>query len=75
MSRFSPQPEDYENVEEDDEVPSKAEDWSQVDTRKRRVQRDLSVEEMEARDRQAEAEKDYEQNVDVADSMYRRKFY
>lgn len=74
MSRFSPQPDDYEDVELPG-TPS-GDGWTQVDTKKKRVQRDLSIEEMEERDRQqAEAEQDYEQNADVADSMYRREFY
>jgi hypothetical protein len=75
MSRFSPQPQDLE----DDDQPARPQtqsEWDVVDTKKRRVVRDLTIEEMEERDKaQAEAEgSDYEQNADLGEK-YRRNFY
>lgn len=72
-SRFSPQAEDMCPPHEEVLQP----EWTTVDTRKTRIQRDLTIEEMEERDRaeqEADAEDDYEQNADVGDSS-RRKFY
>lgn len=77
MSRFSPQPEDMMS-EPYEETPKPQDEWTTVDTRKTRPPRDLSIEEMEERDRRREEEEnqaeDYEQNPEVADA-YRRNFY
>jgi hypothetical protein len=75
MSRFSPQPQDMEDNEQPTR-PQTQSDWDVVDTKKRRVVRDLTIEEMEERDRaEAEAEgSDYEQNADLGEK-YRRNYY
>jgi hypothetical protein len=75
MSRFSPQPADM--TEEDDyEAPVANDGWNLVDTKKHRAPRDMTIEEMEERDRaQAEEEgSDYEQNAELGEK-YRRDYY
>lgn len=74
-SRFSPQPEDMCPPHEEVLMPDS--DWTTVDTRRRRIQQDLTIEEMEERDRRAaeqeEMPEDYEQNADVGEN-YRRNY-
>lgn len=73
MSRFSPQPEDMCPPHE--EVLQPESDWTTVDTRRRREKRELTIEEMEERDRaeQEQMPEDYEQNAEVGE-YYRRDY-
>lgn len=78
MSRFSPQPEDTYPPEEDrlEPPPVDADGWQTVETKKTRPPRDLTIEEMEERDRirdeeEQRAYEDYEQNANIGE-YYRR---